>query len=116
MQEMNVQTSVSKSVYVFLAISIVSAFMSVIVGSFVIVNLFKTPFYGSTNANYWFPLLLNCIGFISGLITKDKAKTNEVSPADGCAVDLSIYFNLIILIVYIFLLLSIAYLLAQAWA
>src|SRR5688572_12955111 len=115
---MNVQTSIAKNVYVFLAISIVSAFMSIIVGLFVIVNLFKTPFYGSTSADYWFPfpLLLNCIGFTSGLIAKSKAKTNEVYTADGCAVVLSIYLNLIILIVYVFLLLSTVYLIAQSWA
>jgi hypothetical protein len=116
MQQLHVQNSISTSIYVLFAFSIVSAFMSLIFGSFIIISLFKIPFGGSSNTALWFPPLLNGIGFISGLIAKHKTKTMEVSPADGCAVGLSIYFNIIILIVYLFLVLSIGLLVVQSWA
>lgn len=113
---MNAQPLVSKSIYVFLAISIACAVVSAIVGSLIIIKLSELAFYEKMNVSYWSPVFLSCIGLLSGLVVLNKAKDKKVFRADGCVISLSIYFNLIVLFLYILCVLGISYFLAQAWA
>jgi hypothetical protein len=116
MQEMNAQPLVSKSIYVFLVISIACAVVSAIVGSLIIIKLSKLAFYESMNVSFWPPIILSCIGLLSGLIVLDKAKVQKFFRADGCIISFSIYFNAMVLVLYILSFLGIGYFLAQVWA
>ena len=107
---MSIQPATLKSIYVFVAINVISAIFSLLAGLLLIVNPFNISMTESMNVIYWLPILISFIGFIFGFIAHEKTRNNVASPEQSCVVTLTIYFNLIILIAYVVLFIGVGYL------
>jgi hypothetical protein len=105
-REVDTSSAVSKSFYVFLVISIISAAITLVAGLLMSSYFYKfNNFYPKVaTAIYFSPLLISCVGILSGAIANIAVKNNESSPADGCAVNVSIFFNVFVSVAYIVLL------------
>lgn len=103
---MDIPSAVSRSFYVFLAISVISAGSTLVVGLLLI--RYSYPFNNLypkvATAIYFSPLLISCVGILSGALANIPVKSSELSPADGCAVNVTILFNIFVSAAYIILL------------
>jgi hypothetical protein len=105
-RETDIPPAASKSVYVFLVISIISAGITLVAGLLIILNSYQFDDLPSkvATAIYFSPLLISCVGILSGALASIAVKSNEVPPADGCAVNVTILFNVFVSIAYIVIL------------
>jgi hypothetical protein len=101
MQEIDTQPAGSKSIYVFFAVSITFGIFSFLAGLLLIIDALKNFNTASIDVMYWTPILIGLVGLTFGLLAKEKTKSDKASPEQGCAVDLTIYFNIIIPFLYV---------------
>ena len=102
---------IPKGFYLLISVSVVFVLFSVVTDLILIIKGFNFPFFVGV-----LPFICNGLGFIFGILAKEKARNYQPVSKEGCLADAFIFGNVIMFILNIVFICGLGYLMAQSLA